>query len=183
MTTRTFLLLLVCLTLTSCLLRPYKVDVQQGNYIDHELIGKLKPGMTRSQVRFLLGTPLIADPFHPERWDYLFLDRTGGRLKEERRLTLWFEGDKLKRAVTDTAPAAPVAAAAQPAPAVVPKPAAAAAKTSGTVLPTKSAKQSKPGDASNAGTQPNPSGGVQTTPDGSATAVPAPDKQSALEAR
>ena len=47
--------------------------VQQGNYLDAEVIAKLKPGMTRSQVRFLLGTPLITDPFHPERWDYRLL--------------------------------------------------------------------------------------------------------------
>ncbi|HZR03256.1 MAG TPA: outer membrane protein assembly factor BamE [Burkholderiales bacterium] len=95
------LLLLVALTLSSCFLKPHKIDIQQGNYIDAETLAKLKPGMTRSQVRFLLGTPLIMDPFHPERWDYMFLDRRAGKLMQERRATLWFDGDKLKRAVTD----------------------------------------------------------------------------------
>jgi outer membrane protein assembly factor BamE len=96
------LALLACLALSSCVIAPHKMDVQQGNYIDQDMIAKLKPEMTRSQVRFLLGTPLLADTFHPERWDYLYLDRQRGKLRQERRLTLWFDGDKLKRAVTDT---------------------------------------------------------------------------------
>ena len=58
--------------LSACFLKPYKIDVQQGNFLDQEMVAKLKPGMTRSQVRFLLGTPLIADPFHPDRWDYVY---------------------------------------------------------------------------------------------------------------
>lgn len=75
--------------------------MQQGNFLDQEAVSKLKPDMTRSQVRFLLGTPLVADPFHPERWDYLYIDRKAGKLKETKRLTLIFEGDKLKRALSD----------------------------------------------------------------------------------
>src|SRR5690348_1878480 len=94
------LLLSVCL-LAGCFLKPHKIDVQQGNYLDEAAVAKLKPGMTRSQVRFLLGTPLIADPFHPERWDYMYLDRKKGKLKSEKRLTLYFDGDKLTRATTD----------------------------------------------------------------------------------
>jgi outer membrane protein assembly factor BamE len=99
--------LAACLALSSCFLKPHKIDVQQGNYLDEQMISRLKPGMTRSQVRFLLGTPLIADPFHPERWDYLFLDRREGKLVRDRRLTVWFEGDKLARAVTDRPDAPP----------------------------------------------------------------------------
>jgi outer membrane protein assembly factor BamE len=102
-----------CLALSSCFLTPHRIDVQQGNYLDTEAIAKLKPGMTRSQVRFLLGTPLLTDAFHPDRWDYLYIDRRKGRLVQEHRLTLWFEGDQLKRAVTDTAE--PKAAGAAPA--------------------------------------------------------------------
>jgi outer membrane protein assembly factor BamE len=101
-----------CLVLSSCFLKPHKIDVQQGNYLDVEAIAKLKPGMTRSQVRFLLGTPLLTDAFHPDRWDYLYIDRRKGRLVQEHRLTLWFDGDQLKRAVTDTAE--PKAAAGAP---------------------------------------------------------------------
>jgi len=87
--------------LSGCFLKPHRIDVQQGNYLDQAAVHKLKPGMTRSQVRFLLGTPLITDPFHPERWDYMFIDRKAGKLKEERRLTLYFDGDKLARATSD----------------------------------------------------------------------------------
>jgi len=110
-------LLAATLALSSCFLTPHRIDVQQGNYFDPDAVAKLKPGMTRSQVRFLMGTPLITDPFHPDRWDYLFINRPKGKLKQERRLTLWFDGDALVRAVTDvpeTAPAAPPANAAAP---------------------------------------------------------------------
>lgn len=114
-----FVLMGVTLLLSSCFLTPHKIDVQQGNYFDPDAVARLKPGMTRSQVRFLLGTPLIADAFHPDRWDYLFILRPEGKLEQERRLTVWFEGDRLVRAVTDVperAPAPPAAAA----PAAVP---------------------------------------------------------------
>lgn len=110
---RIILLLAVTLALQSCFLTPHRIDVQQGNYFDPEAVSRLKPGMTRSQVRFLLGTPLIADPFHPDRWDYLFIDRRAGKLEEERRLTLWFDGDRLIRAATDVPETAPAAAGAR----------------------------------------------------------------------
>jgi outer membrane protein assembly factor BamE len=101
MTLRTVVSLAVCLALSACLFRPHRIDVQQGNFIDKEMISKLKPGMTRAQVRFILGTPLIADPFNPERWDYLFIDRKAGRLKQVRRLVVYFSEDRLVRALTD----------------------------------------------------------------------------------
>jgi len=113
----------VTLLLSSCFLTPHKIDVQQGNYFDPDAVARLKPGMTRSQVRFLLGTPLIADAFHPDRWDYLFILRPEGRLEQERRLTVWFEGDRLVRAVTDVPERAPAPPAAT-APAAVPPPGA-----------------------------------------------------------
>jgi outer membrane protein assembly factor BamE len=104
MSIRSIFTVLVCgWLLTGCFLKPHKIDVQQGNFLDQEAISKLKPGMSRSQVRFLLGTPLITDPFHPERWDYMYIDRKGGKLKEEKHLTLFFDGDKLLRATTDLA--------------------------------------------------------------------------------
>jgi outer membrane protein assembly factor BamE len=101
MNLRILIALCAPLALASCFLKPYHIDVQQGNYIDQEMISKLKPDMTRAQVRFLLGTPLIADPFNPDRWDYLYIDRRRGRLKDVRRLTVYFEEDRLKRALTD----------------------------------------------------------------------------------
>lgn len=61
------------------------------------MVNKLKPGMTRSQVRFALGTPLVADPFHNNRWDYVYRLAPKGRLAETRKLTVFFEGDRLTR--------------------------------------------------------------------------------------
>ena len=91
-----------CITLSSCFLKPYKIPIQQGNFLDATVIAKLKPGMTRSQVRFLLGSPLITDPFHPERWDYVYYtDNEFQKPKNIRRLTLLFEGDKLRQAKTN----------------------------------------------------------------------------------
>jgi outer membrane protein assembly factor BamE len=115
-----------CLLLSACIFRPYQIDVQQGNYIDRETIAKLKPQMTRAQVRFLLGTPLIADPFNPNRWDYLYYHRPGRRIEDVRRLTIYFEEDRMVRAYADAgvAPsAADFAAAASlpPPPAVAPE--------------------------------------------------------------
>lgn len=78
-------------------LSPYRIDVQQGNALEQESVEKLKPGLTRSQVRFLLGTPLLVDPFHGNRWDYVYNFRKAGKLTEERRLALFFDGDVLTR--------------------------------------------------------------------------------------
>ena len=77
-------------------LSPYKIDVQQGNAISQERLDKLKPGMTPSQVRFILGTPLVEDPFHPNRWDYVYRYQKGGKLTEQRRITVIFENEQLK---------------------------------------------------------------------------------------
>lgn len=91
------LLLPACfaLLLSGCL-SVYKVEVQQGNVITQEMIGKLKPGMTRSQVRFVLGTPLVTDTFHPDRWDYYYyLRRSNEAAGETQRLTVIFKNDTL----------------------------------------------------------------------------------------
>lgn len=56
---------------------PYRINIQQGNYLDEETIGQVEPGMTRAQVKFLLGTPLVADAFNEDRWDYIFHYRDG----------------------------------------------------------------------------------------------------------
>jgi outer membrane protein assembly factor BamE len=103
-------------------LTPYKVDIQQGNYVTQDMVDKLKPGMTKSQVRFALGTPLIADPFHNDRWDYIYVMQKGGRLAEQRRMVVVFSDDKLQRVEGDVKPAAtsaqtPVAPTGAPAPA------------------------------------------------------------------
>ena len=82
----------------------YRVDVQQGNVIEQEMIDKLRPGMDRNQVRFVMGTPAIADPFHADRWDYLFTKSEGGRTRQQRHVTLYFTNDKLSRVEGDVVP-------------------------------------------------------------------------------
>jgi outer membrane protein assembly factor BamE len=88
------LLLAGCSSVPSLL---YKIEIQQGNVITQEMVNKLKPGMTRSQVRFALGSPMISDAFHENRWDYLYRFEQRGRLIEQRKLTIFFEDDHLVR--------------------------------------------------------------------------------------
>jgi outer membrane protein assembly factor BamE len=75
----------------------YKMPVQQGNILTEEMVDRLEPGMTRAQVRYLLGTPLLADMFHSDRWDYIYTYRRGHQSMERKRLTVWFEDDALVR--------------------------------------------------------------------------------------
>jgi outer membrane protein assembly factor BamE len=83
----------------------YKMDIRQGNYVTAEMREKLKLGMSRQQVRYVLGTPMISDPFHANRWDYVYLLEHRGKLIEEQRLTLLFEGDNLARIDDGSKPA------------------------------------------------------------------------------
>lgn len=73
----------------------YRIDVRQGNYVDQAMVAQLRSGMTREQVRFVLGTPLITDMFHENRWDYVYRYTEGWEEAETRRLTLFFIDDKL----------------------------------------------------------------------------------------
>ena len=75
----------------------YKIDIQQGNTLDQEQIDKIKVGMTHKQVRFVLGTPTLQDPFHPERWDYIYSFKPGNGELFKQRLTLFFQQNKLVR--------------------------------------------------------------------------------------
>ena len=101
-----YLLLPLSLLLASCsemsmpklfTLSSHKVEVHQGNMILPEMREKLRVGMTRPQVRAVLGTPLVSDPFHANRWDYVYRHQQGGKLLETQRLTLYFEDDRLVR--------------------------------------------------------------------------------------
>lgn len=99
--------LLVLLLITGCSSIPpvpsvlYRIDVQQGNVITQEMVDKLKPGMTKSQVRFVLGTALIDDVFHKDRWDYVYRLEQHGNLVEEYKLTVFFKDDKMVRTKGD----------------------------------------------------------------------------------
>ena len=76
---------------------PYKMEIQQGNYISQEMVSQLKPGMSKDQVRFALGTPLLTDIFHADRWDYVYWREASSGRRESRRLALFFEEGKLSR--------------------------------------------------------------------------------------
>ena len=97
---------------------PHKIDVQQGNALDQENVSRLKLGLNRSQVRFLLGTPLVVDPFRTDRWDYVYVNYKAGKLAEQKRIALFFDGEVLARIEGDVPAVEPV----QPVPA--PQPAA-----------------------------------------------------------
>jgi outer membrane protein assembly factor BamE len=83
---------------------PYKVEIVQGNFVSREQVAALKPGMSRPQVRDVLGTPLITDPFHADRWDYVFTIRRQGVAPQELRLAVFFKGDVLDRSEGDQMP-------------------------------------------------------------------------------
>ena len=82
----------------------YHINIQQGNFLDQAAVDQVKAGMTRSQVRYLLGTPMVADPFNKERWDYMYYLKNGRtRHVDSRRVTVYFDGDKVARLDKPTA--------------------------------------------------------------------------------
>ena len=103
-------IVLLALLLASCdsfyipLLTPYRMDIRQGNYVTQDMRDKLKLGMSKPQVRYVLGTPLVMDPFHANRWDYVYRFEHGGKVIDRQNLTLYFEGDNLVR-MDDGSPA------------------------------------------------------------------------------
>lgn len=82
-------------------IQPYRIDVRQGNFISQDMVAQLKPGLTRDQVRFILGSPLVADMFHADRWDYVYRFQRGWDEPEQRILTVFFVDNKLTRVSGD----------------------------------------------------------------------------------
>lgn len=113
---RNWILVLALVGLAGCSwVAPYKLDVQQGIVIEPEALAQLKEGMSQAQVSFLLGTPLLRDPFHADRWDYVTYERKHGSLDKPLHVTLVFKEQKLVRILSDYP--APVETHASPAPA------------------------------------------------------------------
>jgi len=111
---------LLCVPLAACGARipgltPYKIDVQQGNFVSQEMVSQLKPGMSKEQVRLALGTPLLADAFHADRWDYVYWRQAPDGKRESRKLAVFFADGKLARVDGDIVPAQAPAPAAEPA--------------------------------------------------------------------
>lgn len=91
--------------LTSCALpRVYKVTVQQGNVITQQMVDSLKPGMTREQVAYVMGEPVIKNPFDQDRWDYVYTLRVPGVLNDHMKMSLFFTDGLLSHFVGDLAP-------------------------------------------------------------------------------
>ena len=97
-----FLLLTLAFFLVACtheggykLPGVYRIDIQQGPIIDSTMLSRLKPGMDKNQVQFIMGTPALIDPFHTNRWEYIYTFSKGGRQRKQRHVTLHFEDDKL----------------------------------------------------------------------------------------
>ena len=83
---------------------PYKIDIVQGNFVSKEQADALKVGMNRTQVRDILGTPLLASMFHADRWDYVFTFKRQGAESQARKVSVYFAGDTLARFEADTLP-------------------------------------------------------------------------------
>lgn len=106
----------LCATLGACsssyvpnILRPYRPDVQQGNIVTKDMVEQLRPGMTRDQVRFLLGTPMLTDIFHQDRWDYPYYLRRKSGETQIRKLSVVFAEGKIDHFNSDAMPAEPLA--------------------------------------------------------------------------
>lgn len=133
---------------------PYRMDIQQGNFITEDMVTKLAVGQTREQVRFILGTPLLADVFHANRWDYIFRFSKGWKEPEKRKLVIFFDAaNRVERWEADVpAPSAagtvpPDATAAPPKPQVLPDVPAAVDGASGPASTPLDARQRQMADA------------------------------------
>jgi len=85
-------------------LTPYRIDVVQGNVVTQEVMAQIQPGLGRLQVREILGTPLLADPFHTDRWDYIFTIERQGVPDQKRRVSVFFKDDVVQRFDTESLP-------------------------------------------------------------------------------
>jgi outer membrane protein assembly factor BamE len=86
------LLLAACALLAACV---HKIDIQQGNYVTEDVVAKVKQGMSKAEVKQALGTPLLADIFHADRWDYYFSNVQGRRASDRKRFSVFFKDDKV----------------------------------------------------------------------------------------
>ncbi|GAB5413141.1 MAG: hypothetical protein Cons2KO_07440 [Congregibacter sp.] len=103
--------MIACLTLTSLggcgfvgFPGVYIIDVEQGNLVMQDMVDQLQPGMSKRQVRFIMGSPLVEDTFNPDRWDYPYVIRNGQDVIRKASVSIFFEGDNLKRITGDYLP-------------------------------------------------------------------------------
>ncbi|MCQ8104749.1 outer membrane protein assembly factor BamE [Methylomonas sp. SURF-2] len=89
------LALTACETILNNLPGVYTIDIEQGNMIDQSMVDQLRPNMSKRQVLYIMGSPMLTDAFHDRRWDYLYSDQPGGGARLQKRLSLYFDGDHL----------------------------------------------------------------------------------------
>jgi outer membrane protein assembly factor BamE len=112
-----------CSTPVPQVVKPYRIDIQQGNYVSQEMVAQLKPGMSKEQVRFVLGTPLVTDIFHADRWDYIYYRELPDGSRKQHAIAVHFEDGKFVRVSGDVASLDPAEAKPEPAKADESKPA------------------------------------------------------------
>lgn len=93
-----------CATAVEYLPYVYKIDVNQGNVIDQAMIDQLRPNMTKRQVLFIMGSPMLVDFFHQDRWDYIYAIRKGSEELEQKTVSIFFDNDQLKNIQGDFRP-------------------------------------------------------------------------------
>jgi outer membrane protein assembly factor BamE len=96
-------LLGACTTVNNTIttINPFKIDVRQGNYVTQEMVAQLKQGQTKDQVRYILGSPLLVDAFHTDRWDYVYRFQPGRGEAQQRHLIVYFQDNRLVRVAGD----------------------------------------------------------------------------------
>lgn len=96
--------ILLCVTLSGCFLRPYRFTVIQGNEIAPDTIAQLQVGMSVEEVRYLMGTAMLQDVFHENRWDYIYIEKPGYGPAERYHLALFFEDGRVSNITRDPMP-------------------------------------------------------------------------------
>ena len=94
----------LCTLLSGCFIKPYKFNLYQGNVISPDKVAQIQPGMSREQVRYLIGTPMLKDVFENERWDYIYLDRRGYGPETRLHLAIFFDEGQVVQVTRDPLP-------------------------------------------------------------------------------
>ena len=95
-----------CSTIASDVPFVYEIDIDQGNVIDQDMVNQLRPEMTKRQVIYIMGSPLLIDPFKNNRWEYIYSEQPGGEDRSQQRIALFFSGDSLAHVGGDLTPEA-----------------------------------------------------------------------------
>lgn len=98
------ILLTTCILLSGCFIKPYRFDLHQGNILPPDKVAQIQPGMSREQVRYLLGNPMLNDVFETDRWDYIYLERPGKGRETRHHLAIFFDEGRVARVTNDLLP-------------------------------------------------------------------------------